>query len=78
VELPLLVRLGLSPLHTDPFATRTRVPALPERLRITRGVQHVDMYVDDLMFAPRSRVCTRSGNAPVVPLVLRPHAPVDL
>jgi hypothetical protein len=26
-------RLGLSPLHTKPFATRTRVPPPPERLR---------------------------------------------
>ena len=33
-------RLGLGPLHTKPFATRTRVPAPPERLHLSKSVRH--------------------------------------
>ena len=32
-------RLGLGPLHTKPFATRTRVPAPPERLPADAALQ---------------------------------------
>src|SRR2546421_556388 len=34
-------RLRLGPLHTKPFATRTRVPAPPERLRVEVRLQRL-------------------------------------